>query len=130
MTSLVLPYRLVVLNCPTVLLERDAPGRQLFKTECLHYPQCNFKPLRGHHWKEFIRLHAAASQATKGFILLLHSSTPNDFNVQKWRRYPLIAFTVNALIDIKAAATQGYSKCAERDIKRHLVSSFLFLSAL
>lgn len=75
-TSLVLPYRLVVLNCPTVLLERDAPGRQLCKTGCLHYPQCNFKPLRGHHWKEFIRLHAAASKATKGFVLLLHSSTP------------------------------------------------------
>ena len=38
-------------------------------TWCLHYPQCNLATEK-HHWKQFIRLHAASSGATKGFILL------------------------------------------------------------
>ena len=42
----------------------------LFTTWCLYYPQCNFATT-WLHWRQFIRLHAASSVATKGFILLL-----------------------------------------------------------
>lgn len=31
-----------------------------------HYPQCNFA-IEGHHWRQYIKLKAASSGATKGF---------------------------------------------------------------
>ena len=40
----------------------------LFKTWCLHYPQCKLATER-QNWRQFIRLHAVSSGVTKGFIL-------------------------------------------------------------
>ena len=40
-----------------------------FKTWWLHYPKCN-SATEWNHWRIIIRLHAASSGATKGFILL------------------------------------------------------------
>ena len=41
----------------------------LFKTWCLHYPQCNLTT-EWHHWRQLIWICAVSSGATKGFILL------------------------------------------------------------
>lgn len=50
----------------------------LLKTWCLNDPPCNFAT--EWHWRQFIRLKAASSRATKGLMLLFHlcSRTPQD----------------------------------------------------
>ena len=40
-----------------------------FNTRHLRYPQCNWDT-KWHHWRQSVRLHAASSGTTKGFILL------------------------------------------------------------
>ena len=55
----------------------------LFKTWCLHYPQCSLAT-KWHHWRQFIRLHAASSGDSRRFILLFHicSGTLLDLSTQ------------------------------------------------
>ena len=70
----------------------------LSKPEHLQYPQCNLDT-KCHRLRLSVRLHAASSGATKGFVLLFHicgSTSQTHFNVQNCWSYPLTSISVVA----------------------------------